>query len=402
MKVLHIIPSVSPVRGGPSQAVLEMVRALRLQGVEAAIATTDDDGDRVLDVPLRQWIEYEGVPVQFFPRFSPSLPPLREFAFSAHFTHWMLQHLRDYDLIHVHAIFSYASTAAMAIARAQRVPYLVRPLGQLCHWSLQQGSRKKALYLRLIEQANLNHSQALHFTSEQERQEAAPLQLQVPSFVLPHGLTLPAPIPNARAQLRQRLHLPHDGPIVLFLSRLHPKKGLEYLIPALSQFRHLPFTLILAGSGAPEYEAELRQLICQSGLADRVCHAGFVTGELKNLLLQGSDLFALTSHSENFGVAVLEAMAAGLPVLLSPGVALATVVERERVGWVTPLEPPVIAAALQHFFQNPDQARQRGERACQVVSHQFTWNSVARQLGDRYQALAQGDLVAWQHSLFHP
>ncbi|MDF5727464.1 MAG: glycosyltransferase [Rhizonema sp. PD38] len=387
MKVLHVIPSVAQVRGGPSLAVIEMVKALRNQGIDAEIATTNDNGPNLLDVPLGQCIEYQQVPVWFFPRFSPSFQALREFAFSSQLTTWLWQSVYKYDLIHVHAIFSYPSTVAMAIARQKQVPYVVRPLGQLCNWSLQQSVRKKQIYLKVIEQANLNHSRAIHFTSQQEQQEVSQLSLNTPSFILPHGLCIPPTIKNAHQRLRQYLNLPADEPIILFLSRLHPKKGLDYLIPALGKLTNYQFTFAIAGSGSKEYESEIESLLIDHSIRENTHLLGFVKGELKDLLMQGANLFTLTSHSENFGLAVLEALAVGLPVLVTPGVALADLVEQQHLGYVAKLDVSAIASSLQQALEHPQEAHRMGDRARQLISQRYTWDKVASNLSNIYSQI---------------
>ncbi|CAN1210580.1 glycosyltransferase [Tumidithrix helvetica PCC 7403] len=405
MKILHVIPSVAAVRGGPSQAVLEMVKALNVLGdasederkVTAAvgriryeIATTNDNGKDLLNVSLEDWTEYAGVPIRFFPRFSPSVHGIREFAFSSSFTAWLWQHVTDYDLLHIHAIFSYPSTIAMAIARMKGVPYINRPLGQLCAWSLQQSRFKKQIYLSAIERSNLKHCRALHLTSLQEQQEVSALGLSLPSFILPHGISIPPPLIVARSQLRQLLGISADTPIILFMSRLHAKKGLNYLIPALGKCMNLteyPFWFILAGQGDPAYEAEVKDLLREHGL-DRCTHwAGFVTGDRKQLFLQGSDLFALTSHSENFGIVVLEAMAAGLPILTTPGVALAAEVEQYQLGIVSALDIDGIATAIADFLEQPQAFKQMGDRASQLVASQYSWDTIATKLAEVYSRI---------------
>ncbi len=389
MRVLHVTPSVPQVRGGTSQAVLGLVKALRQHHIEAEIATTDDNGDDLLTVPLQTRIDYEQVPVWFFHRFSPSLKPMREFAFSSGLTAWLWQNLANYDLVHVHALFSYPSTVAMAIARRQKIPYVLSPHGLLCEWSLQQSARKKQIYRQLIEQKNLDGSQGIHFTAEQEQQEAASLNIAAPSFIIPLGLTPPTVLSNARQLLREQLQIPAQEFVILFMSRLHPKKGLEYLIQALGALTHERFTFILAGSGAPEYLDQVKSLLALHQLSDRTHLAGFVGGETKNLFLQGSDLFALPSYSENFGVVVLEAMAAKLPVLLTPGVALAPMVHQHQVGWVVEQNVKAITTAIADALHCPQQRKEMGDRAYQLISEQFTWSAIGSQMQQVYGDILQ-------------
>lgn len=385
MKVLHVIPSIAEVRGGPSQAILEMVQALRCQNIEAEIVTTNDNGADLLDVPLKQRLDYRQVPTWFFPRFSPQIESVREFAFSSQLTQWLWQNISEYDLLHVHAIFSYPSTIAMAIARLKGKSYLVRPLGQLCQWSLQQSPRKKQVYLNAIERSNLNGSQALHLTSKQEQTEISQLNLTAPNFILPHGLSIPAAIPDARQKLRQLLQVSEDKPVILFMSRLHPKKGLDYLIPALGKLDSQSFTFVIAGNGSSEYEAELDRLAITAGIQHCTRRFGFVSGEVKNLLLQGADVFVLTSHSENFGIAVLEALATGIPALVTPGVALSSVLKQERVGYVTELNIDTIASSIEYCLNNLPELKQKGTRACQLVKQNYTWDCIAKSLIITYQ-----------------
>jgi glycosyltransferase involved in cell wall biosynthesis len=388
VKILHVIPSVSGARGGPSRALIDMVHALQTEGIDVEVATTNDDGDNLLDVSLGRRIEYEGLPIYFFARFSPSISAVREFAFSVSFTTWLWQNITKYDLIHVHALFSYTSTVAMAIARMRGVPYLITVHGALREWSLQHKPEKKQAYLKLIERANIDRARAIHVTCQQESDELVALNFQSPAFILPLALTeIPTQIPDAAQQLRQNLKCPTDEPIILFLSRLHYQKGLDYLIPALGRCRDRPFTFVIAGSGTLAYEAEIRDMLATAQIADRTQMVGYVDGLQKDLLLQGADLFALTSTSESFGMAVLESLVVETPVLVTASVGLATVIRDRDLGYVANLDIDDITRSLTEFFTDPDRAKIIGTRARQFTIAHYTWDKIAGNLVRVYQSI---------------
>jgi glycosyltransferase involved in cell wall biosynthesis len=320
MRVLHVIPSISPRRGGPSAVIFPMVGALRARGIEVEIATSDEDAESsyLSSVPREQ---YYDVPVWYFSRWSPFFRPLRDYTYSPRFVAWLKRNVGSYDLIHVHAIFSHIPSMAMRVARESGVPYISRPLGQLGHWPLRQSAQRKRLYLQWLEHRNLRDAGSLHFTSESERGEAAAVVSVDRGAVIPHGIDLPEIHPDARARLRAELGLTSDQKAVLFLGRLHAKKGLDLLVQALADLPEPRPVLLIAGEG--DHRGEIERLAIRMGVDRQLRWLGHVTGERKQLCLQGADLFALTSHHENFGVAVLEALAAGTPVLISNRVALA-------------------------------------------------------------------------------
>lgn len=388
MKILHIIPSIATVRGGPTPATLELVRSLLRLGIDAEIVTTNDNGDELLDVQLNQRSEFEGIPVWFFSK--AFFDPIKEFCFSSSLTKWLWKNINKYDLVHVHAVFSYPCTVAMTIARIKKIPYIVRPNGLLCTWSLQQSSLKKKIYMALIERANINCSDAIEFTSSLEQREVSCLALKAESFIVPYGISISPIISDARTRLRKLIQVDPNEPIILFLSRIHPKKGLEYLIPALGKLIDRPFTFILAGSGSEDYEVQINNLLSKHNLHKRTYLPGFVEGEAKELLLQGSDIFALTSYSESFGLAVLEGIASGLSIIVTPTIPLSTVIEQHQLGHVTDLKTDDIIAALETSLkelQNSTKVKNRKARSQQLIETQYSWKNITLNLIKVYHSI---------------
>lgn len=378
MRVLHVIPSISPLRGGASVAALEMVAALRLASVDARILTTDDHGPGSLDdLPIGAWTDHLGVPVLAFRRWAAPLPALREFALSPGLGRWLRANGRAFDLLHVHALFSSPSTSAMAFARSAGIPYVVSTIGQLCVWSLQQRSRRKRLYLRLLERANLEGAAALHFTTAAERDEALQLGLSAPALVLPLGVQAPSGLPGPEAPPPLRF---------LFLSRLHPKKRLEVLLDALALVQarapRASWQLAIAGDGEPDYVDALHRRAEALNLGERCRWLGFLEGRAKWEALAAAHWFVLPSASENFGIAAIEALAAGTPPILSPEVAIAGQIQAAGAGWLVPGQAEALAERLAAALAGPPPGMRAAAR--RLAAEAFGWPSIAASLKQGY------------------
>jgi len=272
----------------------------------------------------------------------------------------------------------------MLYARQAAKPYIVRPIGQLSPWSLSQKASKKRLYLTLCERRNIAAARAIHCTSEAEKRDVLAFNPKLPAFVSPIGLAATERMPDARMMLRRRFSVDETQQVVLYLGRLHEKKGIEDLLGAVARLSVDKVMLIIAGSGDHRYEATLRERATGLGLQGRVHFTGFVTGEEKDTLLQGSDIFALPSRHENFGIAVLEALMAGLPVLIASGVAIEEFVRKIGAGVIVEPSSEAVEAALRCMIAGGAVGADERGRISEATASAFSWESIARELIDKY------------------
>jgi glycosyltransferase involved in cell wall biosynthesis len=384
LNILHVIPSISAYHGGPSQAVIDTVKALQLIGVNAEVATTNDNVTSYLDVPLYKKAEYEGIPVWFFPCIRSKI------WLSFQMVVWLWKNIPNYNVIHIHSLFCATSIVAAFICQIKNVSYLVHPHGVLRKWALSQKSYIKNLYLDLLgRKIFLKSCGIISASSEEEEELKIVLGDKLSSFVIPFGINIPTLIADSREKLCNLLEINDDLPIILFMSRLHPVKGLEYLIPALGNIKDRKFWLILAGKGDASYESQIKKLLVQHNISDNVIHVGFISGDEKLLFLQGSDLFVMTSLSENFGLSVLESMSSQLPVLITDNVPLSVIVKEYQLGYVSQLDIDAITQNLLLFLDDLCEARQMGLRSRQVVLEQYRWDVIAHQLADLYTSVSK-------------
>ena len=388
MKILQIIPSISLVYGGPSQMIRGLSSALGKLGVEVTVLTTNSNGDRgqpPLDVPLDIPVQENGYQIRYFP-----CSPFRRYKFSLDLLNWLKKHASEYDLAHIHALFSPVTSGAATIARYQKLPYILRPLGTLDPADLNKKKQLKKLYAALLERPNLAGAAAIHFTSQEEARISERFGVKTNDLVIPLGVTLPELTQTPQAIL-SHLEIKPNIPIILFLSRIEPKKGLDILIPALEKVLKtgLEFQFILAGSNPqdPEYEAKIKQQIQQSPLGEKTIIPGFVTGEIKTALLKIADLFVLPSYYENFGIAVAEAMAVGTPVIISKGIYIWEDVEKAQGGWVGNGNIDEISSLIETALKNPQERQRRGLNAQNYALNYYSWEAIAQQMIQVYQGL---------------
>ena len=375
--MLHVIPAVAPRYGGPSTAVVGMCRALGAAGVSTLIATTDADGvGSRLDVGLGAATTYKGVPTIFFRRtFSES------FKYSASLGRWIDREIPGFDAVHIHAVFSYSSLSAARASQRCGIPYIVRPLGTLDPWSLSRHAiRKRALFAagvrRMLERAAIVH----HTSADEQRLAEAALPW------LPEGRVVPLGIDDA--MFNDSMH-GADGvaPYVLVMSRLHEKKNIELLIAAFHELAADPscasWSLVIAGDGDPGYVSRLRSDAERGAARSRIRFAGWVDGAERRRWLRGAGAFALPSYQENFGIAVAEALAAGVPAIVSTDVNLAADIERADAGWVVERSRSTLGGALHEAMTN-EPLRYRRAVAARRLAEQFRWPTVTAGLMAMY------------------
>ncbi|MCJ8280500.1 MAG: glycosyltransferase, partial [Rivularia sp. ALOHA_DT_140] len=185
MRILQIVPSISLIYGGPSQMVLGLAPALARQGVKLTVLTTNSNGDtgqKPMEVTLNSPIEQDGYEIIYF-----KCSPFRRYKFSIDLLKWLNNHVEEYDLVHIHALFSPVSSTAAAVCRAKKIPYILRPLGTLDPADLQKKRQLKLLYAAVLERPNIAKAAAIHFTSEQEAKVSHRFGVNTKDLVIPLG-----------------------------------------------------------------------------------------------------------------------------------------------------------------------------------------------------------------------
>ncbi|MCC7145468.1 MAG: glycosyltransferase [Phycisphaeraceae bacterium] len=376
--VLHVISGLDPRLGGPSRAMVGLLEAQIACGLSVSLLTTWTAA--MNDLSLAHRLRQAGVtvrtvgpirqPLGRHPELKPAVEEL----------------VRQADVVHIHALWESVQHFAARTAAQHHKPYLYRPCGMLDPWSLAQRRWAKKLLLAWRVRRDLNAAVALHFTTDMERDLAAPLGLRAPALVEPNGLDLREfEHPPAPAAFRRRFPALGDDPYLIFLSRLHRKKGLELLLPAFARLDHSRLKLVLAGPDEEAYQPRLTDLAQSLGVQDRVIFTGMLQGPERVAALADASLFVLPSYQENFGIAVVEALAAGTPVVITDQVAIHPSINQAHVGGVCPTAVEPLADALKQWLDRKHSDRPLAEQCRQFVRARYDWQMIARRWLNHYQ-----------------
>lgn len=385
MRFLHVVPTYLPaVRyGGPIRSVHALCRALAADGHDVHVFTTSVDGAADSDVPLGQPVDLEGVKVTYFPSRM-----LRRLYWSPPMARALAASVAGFDAVHLHAVYLWPIWAGARAARAEGVPYVISPRGMLVPELIRRRSRwVKAAWIALVERANLEAAAAIHTTSSVEAAHLARFGWTLPSVVtIPHGVDDPPP-PSAAPLSADIAAAVAQGPLVLAFGRLSWEKALDRLIAALPKVPGA--RVVMAGDDSNGYAASLAAQARAAGVDGRLTIVPrHVEGADKEALFGAARMFAITSLSENFGLAAFEAMRRGVPVLATPNVGMSEIVRESGAGRVVDASAASIAAGIAAMLDDPAGTSAMGEAGrAHVVAH-YGWRTIARRMVDLYVTVA--------------
>ncbi len=330
MKILHIISSVNPAGGGPIEGVKQLGTALIEAGHQVEIAS--------LDAPDAEWVAECPLAVHALG------PPLSGYCYSKHLIPWLRAHQRNYDAVVINGIWQFHSLGAWRVLRHGGTPYVIFTHGMLDPWFKKHYPLKhckKWMYWPWAEYRVLRDARAVLFTCEEERRLAGE------SFWLYHCkevvVSYGTAQPSGSAELERREFLERypelqGKRLVLFMGRIHPKKSCDLMIEAFARVlrEHPSWHLVIAGPDQVHWQIQLEHQAARLGITTRITWTGMIAGTLKWGALRAAEVLLLPSHQENFGIVVAEALAVGVPALISDKVNIWREVEIDGAGIVAP------------------------------------------------------------------
>jgi glycosyltransferase involved in cell wall biosynthesis len=378
VRIVHLCSSLAVESGGVARAVIDSAMALADIGVRVDLISIESG---TIDLPWRN-----NPPANL----KLTLVPAGGAFGSRALRESVEDSLVGADGLHLHGMWQPISASAARRARRLHVPYVCSIHGMLDPWSVGQRRAKKWVYYHLIERTRLGRASALHFTAAEEARKARPwLPGGVPEVVIPVILDL---APYRELPLREAAHalfpaVPAQAPWVLFLSRIHEKKGLDILIDAMALLPDKGAQLVIAGAGAPEYVSRLRRQAASLGIASRAHFVGLVNGARKTALYRRADVLAVPTSQENFGMVFPEALACETPVLVTNGVDIHEEILDAGAGLLITRDPGNVARNIHSLLADPQTARQMGIAGRKWVFDNLEPSVIAHRWKETYAGL---------------
>jgi glycosyltransferase involved in cell wall biosynthesis len=391
MRVVHVVPGLSMRTGGLAVAVVESAVATERLGVSNCVLATDIAGPPASNVT-------RPVPHEDLPRgldevetwLAPASWPLR-FAYSRALDRRLAAEVARADLVRIHSLFLFPQFAAFRHAIRNDVPYLVSPHGALDPFLRRRGRARKRAVSILWQDRMLGRAAALHLTSDDEARLVADIAPSVPRIVLANGIWWDdfQRLPDGR-EFRARYLGGHGGDIVLSLGRITHKKGLDILVRSFAEVRarHPGAVLAMAGPDDEGLQPSLAALATRLGIGDSVIFTGMLNGDDRLDALAAATVWALPSHTENFGIAAVEALAAGVPVVISPAVNIAPDVGAAGAAIVVDAQPAALARALSALLDDAARRTELGERG-RLFARRYDWSHLGGRLAEAYEAVCR-------------
>jgi glycosyltransferase involved in cell wall biosynthesis len=381
MRILNIC-AYTWQAGGPPKIIFDHTQVALRYGHQVTILSPVSPGETPYTLP-------DGAHLVLCNRTPGISRFFREF--SVELYQYLKQHVREYDVIHCHGLWHFGTLAPFMLDRT--VAKVITIHGVLDRWVYAHHNWKKELMNTLAQKAYLERADLVQINNTDEQEDILRyLGHPHPNVVvIPNGVKTSdfAQLPPKGA-FRQKLNLPADKKLVLFMSRLNAKKGLDLLLPGFRDYlKTHPDTVLALAGGDDGYQETARQFIEQHHLNDSIRLVGMLTGDDKKAALTDADLFTLPSYSEGFSMAVLEAMAAGTPALVSDRVGFGDAIrQHQAAGLLDSLTPEAVTAGLEKLLGNDQLRKQLADNALAMVRTKYDIDVVAKQLLDEYAKIS--------------
>lgn len=383
-RVCHVVACVNQAVGGPAFSVTSLAQSLAQQNLKCHLFSLDYPklGPEIPTIGVIRHSYYAPLPTRllrgFYPRMRTALEQLAA---------------TEFDLIHNHGLWMFPNLYARQVAVKYNLPLVISPRGMLESWSLRNSWYKKLPAWILYERENLKSAQLFHATSAAEAESIRKLGYRQAIALIPNGVSVPTldKIPDRELLTRSFPELGNKK-WLLFLSRIHPKKGLDNLLYIWRELavQFPEWHLVIAGPDLIGYQAQLEKLTAELELKTRVTFTGMLSGEYKSAAFGHADLFVLPTHSENFGIVVTESLAYGVPAIVTKEAPWEDL-QHYECGWWVEDDRQALTEALEKGMCLSDRERQAmGQRGQVMVKTKYSWDYVAREMSQVYRWLMTG------------